>query len=139
MIILGVDPGIHTGIAKFVDGKLCSLETISPHHIPDYIKASGASRVIFEDSRLQSHVWITGCNHSATIKMARNIGTVDAWCVLIQLVCGDLDISAHGISPLGKGAKMKAEPFAKCTGWVGVTNEHERDSAVVAWPYRGAK
>lgn len=136
--ILGLDPGASTGVAVYIGGKLEKLATVEPWRIPEVIQAHGASRVVFEDSRLQSHVWITGCNHATTIKMARNLGQVDAWCALIVAVCESLKIPAHGISPKGKGTKMKAEPFNRSTGWVGVTNQHERDAAAVAWPYRSA-
>jgi len=138
-MIIGIDPGASTGCAYFSSGKLVQLQTVDPWKIPELLKMSAAKRVIFEDSRLQSHVWITGCNHAATIKMARNLGQVDAWCALIVAVCESLNIPAHGISPKGKGMKMKAEPFAKATGWNGKSNQHERDAAACAWPYRGAK
>lgn len=137
-MILSLDPGMSTGCAYFKDGKLTTLKTISPWHIPDAIKAPGIKRVIFEDSRLQSHVWITGHNHAATIKMARNLGQVDAWCALIVAVCESLNIPAHGISPKGKGAKMDAVRFAKLTGWDLLSNQHCRDAAAIAWPYRNA-
>ena len=48
-------------------------------------------------------------------------------------------IQAHGISPKGKGAKVNAERFEQVTGWTGASNEHTRDAAMVAYPYRNAK
>lgn len=54
-------------------------------------------------------------------------------------ICAKLEIPAHGISPTRKGAKVDAERFAAITGWEGSSNEHTRDAAMVAWPYRGAK
>ncbi len=71
--------------------------------------------------------------------MARNVGEIDAWCKLIVAICEELGIPAHGISPKGKGAKLNAETFAKATGWKGKSNQHERDAAMVAFAYRGAK
>lgn len=136
--IIGLDPGAHTGVAIYINGVLDKLSTVEPWEVIDVLRHSCADRVVFEDSRLQSHVWISGCNHASTIKMARNIGQVDAWCALIVAVCESLKIPAHGISPKGKGVKMKAEPFNKSTGWLGQSNAHERDAACVAWPYRNA-
>lgn len=137
--ILGIDPGVNTGIATFADGKLLSLQTISPHRLPDMLRQGCIARVIFEDSRLQSAVWTQVKSRPAALKMARNVGQVDAWCSLITSVCDDLGIAAHGISPRGKGAKLNAEQFARLTGWTGSSNEHTRDAGAVAWPYRGAK
>ena len=139
MLILGIDPGAHTGVARIEDGQLVSLQTIAPHEIERTLREAAPDRVVFEDSRLQSHTWTRGKSIAATAKMARNVGQVDAWCSLITAVCGELGIPAHGISPKSKGAKIKDAAFIEVTGWQGRSNEHTRDAAMVAWPYRGAK
>jgi hypothetical protein len=138
-LIIGIDPGQSTGIATFVDGKLTSLKTIEPAQLFALMPVVGIERVIFEDSRLQSHVWTTNISRPAALKMARNLGQVDAWCGLITAMCAELGIAAHGISPRGKGAKLDAVRFEALTGWDLRSNQHERDAAMVAWPYRGAK
>ena len=44
------------------------------------------------------------------------------------------------VSPLQKGSKVNRDDFAIKTGWVDKSNEHNRDAAMVAWPFRnGAK
>lgn len=135
-MIIGIDPGANTGKATFINGKLTGLQTIQPHQIKEHI--SGAKRVIFEDSRLQSYVFTTTKSRAAALKMARNIGEIDAWCKLIVSVCAELGIPSHGISPKGKGAKLNAADFGKVTGWTLRCNEHERDAAMVAWKFRSA-
>jgi hypothetical protein len=136
--ILGLDPGASTGVAVFQAGALWKLETIAPHEIADYITKARPVRVIFEDSRLTSFMFTTVKSRPAALKMARNVGQVDAWSSLITSVCANLCIPCHGVSPKGKGKKLDAKQFALVTGWVGKSNEHERDSAMVAWNYRGA-
>ena len=71
MIILGIDPGANTGVATYHGGKLTSLQTIQPHRIPELIRATGAGRVVFEDSRLISHMFTTVKSRPAALKMAR--------------------------------------------------------------------
>ena len=145
MRILGIDPGANTGIATFIGGKLLKLHTIEPHRLPELIGLSGAGRVIFEDSRLQSHLFsghkpgTRPLSAAQQLKIARDVGRIDAWCALIAATCDDLSIPSHGISPQGKGAKLNFERFSAITGWVERCNQHERDAAFVAWPYRGAK
>jgi len=138
-VILGVDPGQHTGLAIFRDGKLSALRTIQPVELEAEIVALWPSRVIFEDSRLQSHTWTKAASRAAAAKMARNVGQVDAWCSLIVAICAKHGIPAHGISPQGKGSKLNAEQFERITGWTASSNSHSRDAAMVAWPYRGSK
>ena len=86
-----------------------------------------------------SHTWTTIKSRPAALKMARNVGEVDAWCKLIVAVCESLSIAAHGISPKAKGEKLGSEAFNRVTGWVGPSNQHMRDAAMVAWPYRSAR
>ena len=78
MLILGIDPGANTGVAHFLDGELAHLETIAPHQIERTLREAMPSRVVFEDSRLQSHTWTRGKSGAASAKMARNVGQVDA-------------------------------------------------------------
>ena len=136
--ILGIDPGASTGVAVYIDGKLEKLATVEPWRIPEVIQAHGASRVVFEDSHLTSFMFTTAPSRAAALKMARNVGEVDAWCKLIVAVCDQLKIPAHSISPKQKGAKLDAKAFERLTGWASQSNQHERDAAAVAWPYRGA-
>lgn len=136
--ILGIDPGQSTGLAVFVGGKLDELGTCRPLQLAEVIERVGPSRVVYEDSRLQSYLW-TARDKAAmgvALKTARNLGQIDAWCGLILEVCEQLGIDAIGVSPKNKGAKMDAQAFATMTGWTGSSNQHERDAAMVAWPYR---
>lgn len=135
-IIVGLDPGASTGVATFSNGELIALQTCQPHQIRDAI--NGADRVVFEDSRLTSFMFTTVKSRPAALKMARNVGEIDAWCRLITLLCEVAGIPAHGISPQGKGAKLCAGDFMRIAGWSGKSNQHERDAAMVAWPYRRA-
>lgn len=136
MNILGIDPGQHTGCALYQDGKLIELWTTKPHLIGNIITAQKPGRVIFEDSRLQSYTWTGVKSRAAALKMARNVGEIDAWSKLIAATCEDAGITCHGISPKNKGAKLNAEQFQKLTGWTGRTNSHERDAACIAFTYR---
>lgn len=138
MHIIGIDPGAHTGIAHYEGGTLALLATIRPEQLDRYITGHKPERVVFEDSRLQSKVW-TPAKGAAALKVARNIGEIDAWCRLITAICAELGIPAHGISPKGKGAKLNAAQFAAVTGWTASSNEHNRDAAMIAHPYRRAK
>lgn len=139
MNIMGIDPGASTGVAIYHDGKLVSLMTWAPWEIVSEIGVHGVDRVIFEDSRLTSPVWSRGTTPHARIKIARNVGQVDAWCSLIVAACEQYGIPAHGISPKSKGPKLDAAHFERLTGWAGSSNQHTRDAAQVAFPYRSIK
>lgn len=139
MLILGIDPGKNTGVAVFAGGKLFGLYTTDPNGVAAMLDRYNPERVVFEDSRLTRATWGRGVSPAALRKIARNVGQIDAWCTQLVDLCAARGIVAHGISPKGKGAKLDAAKFKALTGFDGRSNQHERDAAVVAWPYRGAK
>ena len=138
MKILGIDPGTQTGLAWFEDGRLVGTSTIAPLDLAQAI--AKADMVIFENSILQSHVWARkGATHEEQKKIARNVGQVDQICVQIMQLCGRAGKPYHSVSPRAKGEKLNAENFEALTKWTRRTNQHERDAAMVVWPYRNLK
>ena len=136
MMVIGIDPGQHTGMAVFESGRLVSIHTETPLGMLNRLRAMCPHHVVFEDSRLQSHAWTQVKSRPAALKMARNVGEIDGQCKLIVAVCEEIRASALGISPKNKGAKMDHDSFCELTGWDKQTNQHGRDAAMVAWPYR---
>lgn len=137
--VIGIDPGMNTGIARYEDGELVELETVPPWEVRQVIDDLRPDLVVFEDSRKQSHTWTRIASRDASLKMARNVGEIDAWCKLIEAECAALGIKCMGVSPTGKGAKLAAPAFSKLTGWAGNSNQHARDAAMVAFPYRNSR
>ena len=141
MRVIGLDPGLNAGIAIYEDGKLTELLTIEPINLADiFSHYSGEPLfIVFEDSRLQSHVWVPSQSKGVAANIARKIGMVDAWCYMIERLCENYDIAYMRISPKAKGEKLNAEDFKRITGWKGKSNQHERDAAMVAWQFRAKK
>ena len=141
MRVIGIDPGLNTGIAIYEDGKLTELLTIEPINLADiFSHYSGEPLfVVFEDSRLQSHIWIPSQSKGVAANIARKVGMVDAWCYMIERLCESYDIAYMRVSPKAKGEKLNAEDFKRITGWKGKSNQHERDAAMVAWQFRSRK
>ena len=77
MRLIGIDPGVNTGVARYESGVLTELLTIEPHTIERMLTQYRPARVVFEDSRLQSHTWTRAKTSAATAKMARNVGQID--------------------------------------------------------------
>jgi len=133
MLIYGVDPGKNCGVAVFEDYKLTKLFTLPPLKLMSFIQDTKPDIVFYEDSRLQSVVFNRGVNRLSMLKIARNIGEVDGYCGLIVGACADAGSVANGISPKAKGPKLDAETFKRITKWVDLSNQHERDAAMVVF------
>lgn len=141
MNVIGIDPGVNMGVAIYEDAKLTELLTIEPTGLTDIFSAYAGDPlfVAFEDSRLQSHIWVPSQTKGVAANIARKVGMVDAWCYMIERYCESWDVAYMRISPKAKGAKLNAEQFKSVTGWTKKSNAHERDAAMVAWQFRGKK
>jgi hypothetical protein len=128
-------------MAVYEDGELALLQTIEPHQIGLILSQYQIEPlfVAFEDSRLQSHVWLPSQSKGVAANIARKIGMVDAWCYMIERYCEAWDIAYMRISPKAKGEKLNAQDFNRITHWEGKSNQHERDAAMVAWQFRSRK
>ncbi|MEG0558057.1 MAG: hypothetical protein RR574_16570 [Comamonas sp.] len=141
--VLGIDPGKHSGLAWFTGGKLLALEEVEPAELAIVLVSKRPTVVIFEDSRLAKRTWTGEGSTAKRTAMARNVGEIDAWCKLIEATCKKLGIPAYGMAPSAKaggahGAKLDAAAFNRFSGWVGRSNQHQRDAAMIAWQFRRA-
>lgn len=134
--IIGIDPGQRTGVAIYRSGELCDLRTIAPMEFAAILEEIRPHVVMFEDSRLIKPIFRRGTNPLASLKIARNVGEIDRLCRDIMGECERRGIPAISVSPKGKGSKRNAAQFKALTGWLGRSNQHERDAAMVAWPSR---
>ncbi|WP_234265099.1 hypothetical protein [Hydrogenophaga sp. NFH-34] len=140
MIIFGVDPGMSTGLARYESGRLVVLVTLLPTDLLREIISARPGLVVIEDSRLTSHTWARpGLSPTAQQKLARNVGQIDAWCRQIEDLCKRQNIDFIGRSPREKGTKLDSQTFNKFVGRDKPSNQHERDAALVAWPFRSMK
>lgn len=140
MKLLALDPGVNTGLAVFWDGKLVSLDTVTPYGLIEYLHEylAGYDLLAIEDSRCQSALFSTKNEkvQAKALKIARDVGRIDALCALVSEACRAKGVAHVAISPLSKGAKLNAAEFKAVTGWEGKSNAHERDSAMVGWLFR---
>lgn len=140
MVIFGVDPGLSTGLARYEAGRLVVLVTLHPSDLLREILSARPGLVVFEDSRMTPHTWTRpGTSARAQVKIARNVGQIDAWCKQIEDLCTRSSIAFIPRSPRDKGSKVDADTFNRLVGWNKNSNEHERDAALVAWPFRAMK
>jgi predicted RNase H-like nuclease (RuvC/YqgF family) len=137
--VIGIDPGVNMGIAVYYKGRLLELETWTVLHTIQFIndELDDKKLIVIEDSRLQSYMF-TGAkdNRLSALKQARNLGSVDGICTIIEAICATKNIDLICISPKQKGKKLTAKEFEQKTGWTKSSNQHERDAACVAWRYR---
>lgn len=140
--VIGIDPGISTGVCKFKEGLLVESLTLSPLNAISLVMDSKDCLIVIEDSRMQSYLF-TGdkLNEQERLKIARNVGMVDLICKLIVDTAKEVGVKLVTISPQSKGKKIKSnKELEKLTGLsVSCNNQHERDAFKLAYLYRNVK
>lgn len=130
MILIGLDPGVHTGFAMSENGvlvhvatfKACLAENMVEHHA----KGKDAA-VYFEDARLRT--WFGSKGREAL----QGAGSIKRDCHRWEEWLEFHGIKYVKVAPKSNKTKLTADQFKRITGWQGKTNEHNRDATMLIW------
>jgi hypothetical protein len=129
-IHIGIDPGVKTGFAQAINGKLVRLETTDFWEVYEGVKAMWSINDVaihIEDTN-DLPVFHHGANRKAQGAIGRNVGEV----------CREASLLIQGFERLGynviphrgkRSKKVDHKTFCRITGWKGRTNQHQRDAA----------
>lgn len=138
MIYIGIDTGVHTGIAVWDSekGKFVYLDTLKIHEVLNIVSSYAHKDiplcVRFEDARQRK--WIPFAkNMTGELGRAQGAGYVKAHCQIWEDFLRDMDIPFEMIAPRRNVTKLSAEQFGRITGYKGRTSEHARDAAMLVY------
>ena len=143
MIYVGIDTGVHTGYAVY-DSRIKQLTAVGTDKIhnvmqlvsglKDVAEGKGdAIRVRVEDARKRT--WY-GFNTAAKDRARlQGAGSVKRDAQIWEDFLTDLGVDFEMVAPKNNATKLTAESFRQLTGWVGKTNEHGRDAAMLVYGY----
>lgn len=133
-VMIGIDTGVNTGFAMAIDrgdgGELaqvnCLTITQAMARVQEIIEQYGNSNVCLyiEDARLRT--WFTGGREKA-----QGVGSIKRDAQIWETWCIENKINYLMIHPKANTTKVKAATFQKITKWLGRTNEHSRDAAML--------
>lgn len=143
MIIIGIDPGVHTGFAAWIP-ELKSFDKIESFSFWEAISwidtyhSAHKITVIVEDPSADKTVWMGQKRDVQSIKkwsrICRNVGMNQRDGQLIIQYCRRKQIPVQTVPPSQRRlTKLDAETFKNITGYRGRTNEHGRDSAMLVF------
>ncbi len=127
--LIGVDPGVNTGLAVYSEGKLQLVESCTAVKAECFIlKAFSDSEfvtVYVEDARQRTWYGSKGR------EVLQGVGSVKRDSQRWEEFCNHHKIQYNLVHPKNNKTKLKSADFKKITGWAGRTNEHGRDAAML--------
>jgi hypothetical protein len=130
-LIVGVDPGVHTGFAIWDGTNLITVETMT--HVGAVVRlqimveARSVALVVYEDARLRTWYGTKGR------ESLQGAGSIKRDCSIWAEWLALWGVPYLAVSPQNKGLKLNAEQFKRLTGWDGRTSEHARDAGALVF------
>ncbi len=139
MIYIGIDTGVHTGFAVYdSNGKV--LQSVGCYKIHKVMQIvlnllnNGKNiKVRVEDARKRTWYGF----HTAKQDRARlqGAGSVKRDAQIWEDFLTDLCVDFEMVAPKNNATKLTAASFRQLTGWIGKTNEHGRDAAMLVYGF----
>jgi hypothetical protein len=130
-LIIGIDPGVNTGIAAWdvADKSFLFVQTVMAVQAEEIVKrmaVEGRSVLVrFEDARLR--VWFG----KAGREQLQGAGSIKRDCSRWEEFLTHHEIPFEKVAPKNNRTKMTAQEFKRLTGWLSSTNSHSRDAAAL--------
>ena len=133
-IMIGIDTGVNTGFAVAADrgngGELEQVESLSITQamlkVQHQVQTWGIQNVCLYIEDARQRTWFTGGREKA-----QGVGSVKRDAQIWEDWCKEQGYLFKMIHPQNNSTKYKAETFQRITGWLGRTNEHARDAAML--------
>lgn len=137
MILIGIDPGTDTGMARWDSAgqRLLSVESMPIHVAMERIRIESGSiegrrpLVMVEDAR-QHRIW-RGKTFGDTNRL-QGAGSVKRDCAIWDDYLTDIGVPFMMRKP-DASKKIKADQFNQLTGWPCRSNNHGRDAAMIVY------
>ena len=131
-IILGIDPGVQTGMALWNGVTFSFVRTVPIHEALFWVFTHQAEidYIRVEDARKRK--WF---GKDAKVKQ-QGAGSIKRDCKIWDDFLGSLHIPYEMVHPIKGGTKLDGASFKKATGYTKQTSNHARDAAMLVWEYK---
>ena len=138
MLVVGIDPGVHTGLAvwdtssrQLLDVR-CSGIVEAMRYVRELIDTRGVGLIVFEDARQRK--WIPRERDLRQFKgRAMGAGSVKRDCSIWEEWCKARQVQYIASRPKNGMTKLTDAYFRGITGYDRRTNEHGRDAAMLVF------
>ena len=136
MIKIGIDPDLEkNGYALMVNDKIVALDNLPFFDLCERLRVhnqkSTRLMVVIEGGwTIKKSNWHPAQGRGMAERIAKNVGENHAAGKLIVAWCERMKIPHEIVKPKGK---VDQDHFRKMTGWIGRTNQEQRDAALLIW------
>jgi hypothetical protein len=145
MIYIGIDTGVHTGVALW-DNRKRSLELVTSmpiHKAMEVVKLhqvkaqeNGTKLVVrVEDPRQRTWFGTERMSREEERKKLQGVGSVKRDASIWDEFLKDQGIEYEMVAPKRNITKLTQDTFKRYTGWNSKTNEHGRDAAMLVFGF----
>jgi hypothetical protein len=132
--VIGIDPGVKTGYAAYnPHTDTLFLKTYMIHEAMQEVKRMAQSGykvfIRVEDARLRK--WFG----TAGREVLQGVGSVKRDSKIWEDFLNDEMIPFEMTNPKNSKTKLDWKEFQKITGYLGSSNQHERDAGILVWKY----
>lgn len=133
-VLVGIDTGVNTGFAVALDegqgGYLIQVISLTitqaMARVKELCDLYGKAELCLYIEDARQRTWFTGGREKA-----QGVGSVKRDAQIREDWCKENAMNYKMIHPKANRTKYKADTFKKITGWIGRTNEHARDAAML--------
>lgn len=133
-ILVGIDPGVNTGVAVMSDGKLSTVMTCgiieAMAHIKNITCQGSSIKIYIEDARQRKWFGASGR------EVLQGVGSVKRDCGIWEEFCLHHNLDFKLIAPKYNHTKTTTQEFKRITGWDKRTSTHSRDAVMLIWGLR---
>lgn len=129
MIYIGIDPGVNTGVAVWDSNskKFLSIETMPILQAISTVNVYRDAVIIIEDARQRKWFGNSGKER------LQGAGSIKRDCQIWQEFLESNEITHYWVAPKNNKTKLDTMQFKQITGYVGRTNVHGRDAAMLTY------
>lgn len=129
--IIGIDPGVATGVAILEDEKLIQVRTMMLHQALEKIRFCSKMKIFvrLEDARKRNWFGESGR------EQLQGAGSIKRDCKIWEDFLTEYHIPFELVAPKNNKTKIDAKLFARITGWKALTTQHARDAGMLVFGF----
>jgi hypothetical protein len=131
--IIGIDPGVTTGLSVWDGDRLLVVESSTILEAIERVKMwnDGGAKIFIRLEDARKRKWFG----KSSREVLQGAGSIKRDCKIWEDFLTEQKIEFELVAPKNNKTKVAARFFNRLTGWKASTNEHSRDAAMLVYKF----